>query len=63
MEITVPQPLMNQLKAKLKEKNLTTVDEVVDFLKQKLKTDNLTDFLNENQVTYEELTNFFKKLI
>lgn len=54
---------MNQLRAKLKEKNITTVDEVVDFLKQKLKTDNLTDFLNENQITYEELTNFFKKLI
>lgn len=63
MEITAPQSLINQLRAKLKEKNITTVDEVVDFLKQKLKTDNLTDFLNENQITYEELTNFFKKLI
>lgn len=54
---------MNQLKKKLKEKNITTVDEAIEFLKQKLKTDNLTDFLNENQITYEELTNFFKELI
>lgn len=63
MEITAPQSLMNQLKKKLKEKNITTVDEAIEFLKQKLKTDNLTDFLNENQITYEELTNFFKELI
>lgn len=48
------------MKQKLQKLNITTVEEAMDYLKTKI---NLNDFMEENNISYEDLTNFFKKII